>query len=165
MTAHAVVGERERAIAAGMNDYIAKPVTTSALTQMLSKWLTPSSRPPTPRALVPKPPASSRTGSALAANVRRSAKTCELFLRHVPGQLDQIALAVSAGDCAVVRVRTHKLKGGCAAIGAESMVGLCSRLEVCPKNQRELVDQLRSMFAMVRTELLDELRVNGSVAS
>ena len=82
-----------------------------------------------------------------------------------PVSSNQIALAVAAGDCAVIRVRTHKLKGGCAAIGAESMVALCSRLELCPQNQRELVDQLRSMFAVVRTELLDELRVNGSVAS
>jgi len=98
-------------------------------------------------------------------NMRPSKKTCELFLRHVPGQLDQIALAVVAGDCAVVRVRTHKLKGSCAAIGAESMMALCAKLEICPNNQPELVAELRSMFTLVRTQLLDELRLNGSVAS
>jgi hypothetical protein len=45
---------------------------------------------------------------------RRSTNPCELFLRNVPGQLDHIALAVQAGDCAVVRVRTHKLKSSSA---------------------------------------------------
>jgi signal transduction histidine kinase/CheY-like chemotaxis protein/HPt (histidine-containing phosphotransfer) domain-containing protein len=163
VTAHAVVGEHERALAAGMNDYLAKPVTTASLSQMLAKWLPGISGPP--RAVEPAPTRSSRTAALLADNVRRSPKTCELFLRHVPGQLDQIAMAVNAADCAVVRVRTHKLKGSCAALGASSMMALCATLELCPENQRDLVEQLRSTFALVRAELLDELRVNGSVAS
>ncbi len=96
---------------------------------------------------------------------RPRSKTCEHFLRQVPGQLDQIALAVAAGDCAVVRVRTHKLKGSCAAIGAQAMMALCANLELCPDNQHELVNMLRLQFARTRTELLDELMVGGRVAS
>src|SRR5258706_10867574 len=134
VTAHAAVGEHERAIAAGMNDYIAKPVTTAVLSEMLAKWLPFGSG--APRAV---PARNARSGSALAGNVHRSPKTCQLFLRHVPGQLDHIALAVTANDCPAIRVRTHKLKGSCAAIGAESMVAICAKLELCPTNHAELV--------------------------
>jgi len=39
MTAHAMQGDREKCIEAGMDDYIAKPVSPKALADMLAKWL------------------------------------------------------------------------------------------------------------------------------
>ncbi len=39
MTAHAIQGDRERCLEAGMNDYVAKPVARQALAAALSKWL------------------------------------------------------------------------------------------------------------------------------
>ena len=39
MTAHAMQGDRERCLGAGMSDYLAKPVTPQALSAVLQKWL------------------------------------------------------------------------------------------------------------------------------
>ena len=39
MTAHAMQGDREKCIDAGMDDYIAKPVSPKALAAMMAKWL------------------------------------------------------------------------------------------------------------------------------
>ena len=42
MTANAMAGDRERCLAAGMDDYLAKPVQAAALTSLLEKWLAPA---------------------------------------------------------------------------------------------------------------------------
>ena len=39
MTAHAMPGERERCLAAGMDDFIAKPINRDMLAEMLTQWL------------------------------------------------------------------------------------------------------------------------------
>jgi CheY-like chemotaxis protein len=42
ITAHAFATDRERCLAAGMNDYLAKPVTLKVLGEMVSRWVGPS---------------------------------------------------------------------------------------------------------------------------
>jgi DNA-binding response OmpR family regulator len=39
MTAHAMTGDQERCLAAGMDDYVAKPVTRVVLVEMLERWI------------------------------------------------------------------------------------------------------------------------------
>ena len=45
VTAHAMKGDREKCLAAGADDYLAKPVTQADIFQMLCKWLEPQKVP------------------------------------------------------------------------------------------------------------------------
>ena len=39
MTAHALQGDRERCLAAGMDDYIAKPIRPDSISEIINKWI------------------------------------------------------------------------------------------------------------------------------
>jgi CheY-like chemotaxis protein len=58
MTAHVMAGDRERCLAAGMDDYVAKPLRRDELSAVLRRWI-PDSEPPPPKQK-PKPKARSR---------------------------------------------------------------------------------------------------------
>jgi two-component system, sensor histidine kinase and response regulator len=143
VTAHALAGEREKVLRAGMDDYLTKPVTIQHLRETLTLWLSQAdasarsgrSVPPPPPPQGP-PPASAHAGPAgamasrsLDPKTRRSAKVVGLFLEHVPTQLAAIQAAVGAGDAEGLRQSAHKLKGSSAAVGAHRMADLCKRLQ------------------------------------
>ncbi len=154
VTAHAVVGERERALAAGMTDYIAKPVSPAALGRLLARYLPTEER----SAHVPSGdggPAS--VERALDPGFRRSRKVAELFLTLVPEQLAELGRALSLRDAVAVRAHAHKLKGGASALGALRMAALCAELESNPANARELLVALEAEHARAAIELLREL--------
>jgi signal transduction histidine kinase/CheY-like chemotaxis protein len=44
MTAHALAGDRDKCIAAGMDDYVAKPIEAKELQQTIEKWITPDNK-------------------------------------------------------------------------------------------------------------------------
>src|SRR5262249_3629364 len=135
-------------------DYIAKPVSPAALARLLSKWL-----PKAPKGNHPEEYAVEQIRSevrALAADIQRSPKVAELFLRFVPGQIDSIAEGLARQGTAQVRSGAHKLKGSCMAIGATAMARACALLEPCPPNAADILRTLRVEFARVRAELLAE---------
>jgi CheY-like chemotaxis protein/HPt (histidine-containing phosphotransfer) domain-containing protein len=161
VTAHAVVGERERALAAGMSDYIAKPVTPAGLAGILSKWLKLDSGEGPPSEAAPE--TAELTREPVLTSSRRSAKVIELFLRFGPTQIETIHSAVCARDKATVRASAHKLKGSCMAIGAMAMARICAALEPCPERALDLVSRLRAEFELVRVELTEEFRETPTI--
>ncbi|HYP98212.1 MAG TPA: response regulator [Polyangiaceae bacterium] len=162
VTAHALVGEREKAMAAGMDDYVTKPLNTKLLRDALERWWPRESMwpcQPTGLSLAPPPPAPPPDpyAGALDPNVQRSPGVVRVFLRHVPDQLASVASAISSADAEALRAAAHKLKGSCLSVGVPRMASLCADLEAVPEAQQahELQKQLDEEFVRVR-ELLNQ---------
>ena len=146
VTAHAVEGERAKAIAAGMDDYVSKPVSPLSLGTLLERFLTVVERVST----VPAPIAA--TERALDPETNRSARVVDLFLKLAPEQLEKLLEATTVGDLSHVKATAHKLRGSSLSIGAPRMARLCEELEERP-SVSSLAQEIAGAFDDVRREL------------
>src|SRR5471030_831278 len=134
MTANTQRGDAEKCLAAGMDDYLAKPITLIELRHKLDKWLphgdahayatehdaAPSDNAPEPvdRALFGK--LRELLGSTLAHAVTP-------FLEDTPVYLDELEQALRSGDIEAARARAHALKGSSGNLGAVLLAQLAGQ--------------------------------------
>jgi len=166
VTAHALVGERDRAIAAGMDDYVTKPLDHRLLKQALERWWPRESIYPAPRdgtssSLPAAVPVDSEE-VALDPTVSRSQGVVRVFLRHVPDQLSAIGGALESGDPEALRAAAHKLKGSCLSVGVPRMAALSASLELLPPDAADLKAQLDREFVRVHEQLTQLLPLKSA---
>jgi PAS domain S-box-containing protein len=132
LTAGVTAGERERIVAAGMNDLLPKPLTLDALRATLARWL--GTAPVTlPDATLPEVDLTLE-GFDLSNLLQgmRARDACD-FLHHfaasVRGEVDAIAGALAAGEHEEATARLHRLRGSAAMIGASALQEAGARLE------------------------------------
>ena len=160
MTANAMRGDREMCLAAGMDDYISKPIRTEKLIASLTQCRPLTDVKWDPSVYGPKQPAvpetqkvdqaSPRNGDGedqapadpLAAAVRESVETLtagdkeflveiiDTFLEDAPGMLATMRESVEQDKAPDLRLAAHSLKSNCADFGAESLRELCRQAEM-----------------------------------
>ncbi len=143
MTANAMQGDRQKCLAAGMNDYISKPLNQHGLYAMLKKWVgagrQAASAPDAMTAAVPSG-AADRHGSLpvwdqagvlrrLDDNQTVARVVTNLFIAHMPDQLTAMEVMVRTNRGPEVARQLHSIKGACANVGAEAMCGLVMLME------------------------------------
>ena len=154
MTAHAMQGDRERCLAAGMDAYISKPIQTTELFKLIAE-LAPApakgAAPPAPSALQSEAFDQAVALARVEGDWELLAELIELFADDCPRLLAEIEQAIAQGEGTALTRAAHALKGAASNFGAEIVVGLALRLEelgqagqlaeantLCPKLETEV---------------------------
>lgn len=152
LTANALVGDRERYLAAGMDDYLAKPLDPERLNAALARAIA-GVPPPAAEARAPRPEGFDPSKLyELRDLVERSA--FRSMLAALPGGFAEQAEAIRrAPDAAARRDAAHTLKGLAANFGAFAVEAVARKLEA----PGEPID-LKPLFAELDTALADTAR-------
>ncbi|GAB4448842.1 MAG: hypothetical protein Kow0031_31340 [Anaerolineae bacterium] len=133
MTAHAMKGDRERILAAGLDDYITKPIRKQELLAAIDAWKSPGSgddrdeREADAPAGVPLDQVDAI--DRLQLHQAEYLELLELFVASLDRRIDDIAQAIEQGDGTAVTHTAHNLKGIAANLGANRLSAVAARIE------------------------------------
>ncbi len=161
MTAHAMHGDREMCLKAGMNDYVPKPVNAKSLARVLEKYL-PADPPGAQEGREEKPPAPAPVPVEIG-QIQETAdgdkaferELIELFVSDNEERLKALESLMASQDAEAVRREAHTIKGASASAGATGMREIAARLEeLDPRKELaqalRLLEELKAEFEQVR---------------
>ena len=167
LTANALSGDREKCLAAGMDDYISKPFGQTRMATILEQWL------PRDLHLSAQQPQETEVAEtthlddsedeildrAALHNIRSLqsegaedilTRIIDLYLNDAPGQLEQLQQALHKQDATAVRSVAHSLKSSSANLGATVLSTLLKELE--EKGRRNSLMGASELFNRIETE-------------
>lgn len=163
MTAGGVEGDRARCLAAGMNDYITKPLSLLSLSNVLSLQLLPSSqRLPSFTSYAPTTEGQMLLNNAtlrtLLSSLGQESTTQLIMLYHqqVDDYVAQLGAYLSSADtlsdaqAQQVGRLAHQLRGESLSVGAEQLAAQAKRLELLMANKTHPAYQINEIFSALR---------------
>lgn len=146
MTANAMTGDREKALAAGMNDHVAKPIDVKELLRALKKWVTPVKKEEIPDKTVgngaalenlgPVPGIDIEEGLArLAGDTRMYKNLLKRFAENQADTPNKIRQALTAKDLETAHILAHTIKGVSGNISATFVFEAATGLDEAINNK------------------------------
>ncbi|MDP9192432.1 MAG: response regulator [Acidobacteriota bacterium] len=175
ITAHALPGEREKCLAAGMNDYLAKPVSIEQLGAVIRLWASKTSAHQTTAPDMPMEGDEQhvldreRVSSFLAISRTQSGFLDGLvrtFRQDVPSRIDALRAAAASGDANDLALAAHALKSSSGSVGAKRMHTAASAIERAALNGSidgisAAIEQLAAEFPRVMAAYDGIIRRSG----
>jgi len=180
MTGHTGADDREKCLAAGMDDFLCKPIVKKALVEVLGRWLPAAASDQKEIAEKERsspPPATSRAVDSGRLEVLRElgqradhdlvGELSKLFLERGPRGLEKIRQALAAHDLATAEHAAHSLKSSCGNLGANRMAELSAvlehhaaagALEPCSRQIEEIAKEYERVAAELREILFQEAK-------
>ena len=148
MTAHAMLGDRERCLAAQMDDCLGKPVTITQLTEVLERWVDlPAGKRPSPPTFreVLEPPAKpplqlARLRELSLGDQEFEQDILECLLTDVANGMASLTGALDPLDPIQIANTLHGIVGACRTVGAEALGTLCRACEQAARQPEFLPD-------------------------
>ncbi len=164
MTAHAMKGDRERFLSAGMDDYISKPIDPERLRKMLERWGKRRQREMAEADRKGEDPEcrDADVTDAVPVNLEKAlARACgdkaflEEMIHHFVGeinqQLERLESVLEAGDAGGLVRQAHSLKGSAATLGAAGVASVALQLEESGK--REELSEGKTLLSKLADEM------------
>jgi len=129
MTAHALAGEREKCLAAGMDDYLSKPVKTEELEKVLDRWAGERTSGDGNRRMDSSSVDLERLRDAADGNEAILRALVDDYLRQTAEAIADIRLAIHTRSAADVERIAHNHAGSSATLGVTAAIGPLRRLE------------------------------------
>ncbi|MCX6067181.1 MAG: response regulator, partial [Chloroflexi bacterium] len=175
MTAHALKGDRDRCLEAGMNDYVSKPIDPRALVDTLARWLPGAylqdkatamarAQEKRPTTAIKLPPVFDKAGvlERLMGDEELARVVFAGFLEDIPHQLLVLKDYLEKDDAVSSERQAHTIKGAAANIGGEALRAVAFEMEKSGKAgdlpaMRARMDELQAQFELLKKALEAEL--------
>jgi PAS domain S-box-containing protein len=158
MTANALKGDRDRCLAAGMDDFITKPIDPERFYTVLQRWLSGQAAPAssaTPEEIGPAAGDElidySLLAKALGNDPALIARFAAKFLATSREGVGEMKAALGKNDLAGLAALGHRLKSAARQVGARQFAELCATLETCGQ---EGVDSAEAARLVAQLEVL-----------